>query len=500
MGPQRRIGIYVGFVSPSIIKFIELASGGLFNARFADCVFDEAVFPALEGEVQGMPEKQLYFSPEWPASKPMHLDPPSQQRHDEVYRILNLHRLIMVKPDAVLHLPKSILVPTTSTPVEIPTDWKPANQSEARKRRGRPPGSKNKKVKAPTLPTNPSLETNLPAVLHPIAQVETSCNVEPSKEVLVFHTAVGVQVLTWERQTTHVDDVFCFNVAAILEDEDDEVPKSYEDAKRSKNWKKWQEAVTSELHSLTKRKVFGAPQEAVQNKTIVGNLQHHLHMHLMDVVTAYLYDNIAEDIYMRTPEGLPVPKHLKNPVVKILKSIYGLKQSGRNWVSALSSGMVIAHDSSGMVKPSSVATSSGIVTTVSRMGSLAKASLLGMMTPISSMGVLVGYADAGFMSDSSLPFDESPMVIFEDNSAIYYQVKSGYIKGERTKHIAPKFFFTSELDGSKIRVERVASSDNVVDIFTKILPPTSHWKFVEKLGLRRFSDFHQGELKDVPYR
>ena len=34
--------------------------------------------------------------------------------------------------------------------------------------------------------------------------------------------------------------------------------------------------------------------------------------------------------------------------------------------------------------------------------------------------------------------------IYEDNAACIEQIKEGYIKGDRTKHISPKFFFTHE--------------------------------------------------------
>ena len=47
LGPQRRIGIYVGFNSPSIICYLEPATGDVFTAHFADCHFDEIVFPPL---------------------------------------------------------------------------------------------------------------------------------------------------------------------------------------------------------------------------------------------------------------------------------------------------------------------------------------------------------------------------------------------------------------------------------------------------------------------
>ena len=48
MEPQRRLGIYVGFDSPSIIRYLESLTGDMFTAHFADCHFDETVFPSLE--------------------------------------------------------------------------------------------------------------------------------------------------------------------------------------------------------------------------------------------------------------------------------------------------------------------------------------------------------------------------------------------------------------------------------------------------------------------
>ena len=38
-----------------------------------------------------------------------------------------------------------------------------------------------------------------------------------------------------------------------------------------------------------------------------------------------------------------------------------------------------------------------------------------------------------------------PTILFEDNSACIAQIIWGYIKGDRTKHISPKFFYTHEL-------------------------------------------------------
>jgi hypothetical protein len=50
MGPQRRLEIYIGFHSPSIIKYLEPLTGDIFTAHFTDSQFDEIIFPILGGE------------------------------------------------------------------------------------------------------------------------------------------------------------------------------------------------------------------------------------------------------------------------------------------------------------------------------------------------------------------------------------------------------------------------------------------------------------------
>ena len=50
MGAHMKMGIYVGYLSSSIIKYLEPLIGDLLTARYADCIFNEEHFPALEGE------------------------------------------------------------------------------------------------------------------------------------------------------------------------------------------------------------------------------------------------------------------------------------------------------------------------------------------------------------------------------------------------------------------------------------------------------------------
>ena len=84
--------------------------------------------------------------------------------------------------------------------------------------------------------------------------------------------------------------------------------------------------------------------------------------------------------------------------------------------------------------------------------------------------------------------------MYEDNAACIAQLKDGYIKGDRTKHILPKFFYTHDLQKSgDVRVLQIRSNDNLADLFTN----ATFKKLVYRIGLRRLKDLdeytHKGE-------
>ena len=81
--------------------------------------------------------------------------------------------------------------------------------------------------------------------------------------------------------------------------------------------------------------------------------------------------------------------------------------------------------------------------------------------------------------------------LFEDNAACIAQIKGGYIKGDRTKHISPKFFYTHELQkSSEIDVQQIRSSDNLADLFTKSLSTSTFKKLIHKIGMRQLKDIN----------
>ncbi|KAJ9561780.1 hypothetical protein OSB04_006940 [Centaurea solstitialis] len=59
----------------------------------------------------------------------------------------------------------------------------------------------------------------------------------------------------------------------------------------------------------------------------------------------------------------------------------------------------------------------------------------------------------------------NPTCIYEDNAACIEQMKVGYIKGDNTKHISPKFFYNQQQQTLlKIQVNQVRSEENVADL------------------------------------
>ena len=86
MGPHRKLGIYVGFQSPSIIKYLEPLTRDLFTARYAVCIFNENHFPVLGGDYKYQSECQEINCDAQGISS----DPRTQKTEQQVQKIINL--------------------------------------------------------------------------------------------------------------------------------------------------------------------------------------------------------------------------------------------------------------------------------------------------------------------------------------------------------------------------------------------------------------------------
>jgi hypothetical protein len=91
----------------------------------------------------------------------------------------------------------------------------------------------------------------------------------------------------------------------------------------------------------------------------------------------------------------------------------------------------------------------------------------------------------------------SPTVIFKDNKPCVEQLTAGYIKGDKTKHIEPMFFFKHKQQGKAIDVQCIPSEKKIADLLTKALPPVTHSELKYSIWMHSLSKISQ-EIKKKP--
>ncbi|KAM2195334.1 hypothetical protein ACFX1R_029346 [Malus domestica] len=103
MDPHRKMGIFVSYDSPSIIRYLEPMTRDLFTARFADCHFDETAFPLFGGDkITNVLVEHRELS--WITPAMSHLDPRTPQSETKVQHILDLQSITQRMLDAFTDL------------------------------------------------------------------------------------------------------------------------------------------------------------------------------------------------------------------------------------------------------------------------------------------------------------------------------------------------------------------------------------------------------------
>ena len=178
---------------------------------------------------------------------------------------------------------------------------------------------------------------------------------------------------------------YCYNLS--------DVPKTYEQAISSPDASKWQMAMKKEIQALQENDAFELTSLPEGRKSVGGRwvyalelspngeekhkarfvakgysqiaevdnhqtfsptaqltsvrillqlaVQYNLTVRQMDVKSAYLYAPIDCELFVEQPQGFSTTdKGGKHLIHKLKKSLYGLRQSGRNWNSSLHSYLV----------------------------------------------------------------------------------------------------------------------------------------------------------------
>ena len=118
MGPQWQLRIYVGFDSPFIIRYLKPLTIYVFIAHFADCHFNESVYPPLGRE---KPILEEWWEVNWNTFTMSHLDPFTNQHELKVQRIIHLQNLVNQLPDTFIDIKKVTKshIPAANTPTLI---------------------------------------------------------------------------------------------------------------------------------------------------------------------------------------------------------------------------------------------------------------------------------------------------------------------------------------------------------------------------------------------
>ncbi|KAH9754233.1 hypothetical protein KPL71_015385 [Citrus sinensis] len=199
---------------------------------------------------------------------------------------------------------------------------------------------------------------------------ETQGSNETSAQSLE-HTSIQDNQLTRDRQKRQVRaperlgyaDLIAYALTAA-QNVDQEEPKTYEEAVACKESAQWIKAMEDEMDSLNKngtwkliqkpegRKVVGykwvykikdgipdvEPKRFKARHTSIRIILslvavYDMHLEQLDVKTAFLHGDLQEEIVMSQPGGFVNTQH-PDWVCLLQKSLYGLKQSPRQWLSS----------------------------------------------------------------------------------------------------------------------------------------------------------------------
>ena len=327
--PHRQRAIYLGFDSPSVIRYKLIGSDDIYKARFQNCKFIETKFPSSKAKVDH--SKLIFKSEETLTLNP---DPRTALADAEVRKLIHLQALAEKIPDGFHSGPRIIRSP-------VPGSGNPAIQKPVKKRKPNPP------QKASTSMHADLQWDNIDVFLSGLSQ-----DVDPTT---LIQAQKSPDWPSWEKAIkTEYDSLRKRGVFGPLVNNLETKPIGHKmvfTRKRDEqgNTLRFKVRLVAQGYTQKPGIDFEQTYSPVMDSTSFRYLfslatQLSLETRLMDVVTAYLYGDLDADIHIKPPPGYipnqPLPPSGKYSGLKIRKALYGLKQAGRAWYHHLKTFLI----------------------------------------------------------------------------------------------------------------------------------------------------------------
>lgn len=313
--PHRISGIYVGFDSPSIIRYLTLPTLTSQRARFQNCRFEETVFPSIpSAKEKGTLD---FFAPETFTMNP---DPKTALAEVEVKKLLQLKNLAERLPDGFTDHPKILRNPAPGTGLSplLPQKRKLATVSL------------HSTLATDPTPSPEDLDgepANLEAAKRSQHWKHWETALKAEYDSIRKHKVFGQLNLTLRARPVGHKLIF----------------SKKRDAQG--RFTRFKVRLVAQGFSQRPGVDFISTYSPVLDSTtfrylLALTVHLSLKIQLLDVVTAYLYGPLDSEIYIKPPpefldKPLPQPTPGHHVGLRIHKALYGLKQSGRMWYKHL---------------------------------------------------------------------------------------------------------------------------------------------------------------------
>ncbi|KAG7528682.1 Integrase catalytic core [Arabidopsis suecica] len=453
MGPKRRMGIYVGFDSPTIIKYLEPTTGDLFKARYADCHFNESEFPTLGGETNKLGKDIKEIS--WNQTSLNWQDPRTLACESEVQKIINLQKLANELPDSFVD-PKKVTksyIPACNAPVRID-------------------------------------------IQKGINEIATESNAQVHW-IIYMRLPEGIELKDKDKKVSR--DQYCIRLN-----------KSLYGLKQS--GRMWYNRLSDYLVREGYKNDPISPCIFIKKFANEGFVIIAVYVDDLNILgtsgeIAQTVEYLKKEFEMKdlgkTKFCLGLQLEYVNNGILVHQKAYTekvLKRFNMDQAHPLSSPMVVRSlgldsDSFGPKKDEEEVLGPEVpyLSAIGALMYLASHTRPDICFAVNLLCLNLvhdqpkGTGKAVFFKAQLLQHQRPSYL--KTTQPVIAQLKDSYIKGDRTKHILPKFFFTHDLqrDG-EVRVVQVRSSDNSADLFTKALPTSTLRKLTHQIGMRRLKD------------